>query len=71
MVFLVLVSSERKLSVKDEEYGTERVELKNELVYTGMTRAKEYLVIINIGQKEYDKFFQRYIADQYRHDCSL
>lgn len=71
VVFLVLVSSERKLSVKDEEYGTERVELKNELVYTGMTRAKEYLVIINIGQKEYDKFFQRYIADQYSHDCSL
>lgn len=32
-----------------------------ELIFTAMTRAKEHLVIINIGNKEYDKFFKEYI----------
>ena len=31
--------------------------LNAEMVYTGITRAKKNLVIINIGDREYDEFF--------------
>lgn len=35
--------------------------LNAEMVYTGITRAKKNLVIINIGEKQYDEFFQKEI----------
>lgn len=35
--------------------------LAAELVYTGITRAKEFLFIINIGHREYDKVFREFM----------
>ena len=32
-----------------------------ELIFTAMTRAKEHLIIVNIGNKEYDEFFREYV----------
>lgn len=37
--------------------------MKTEVLYTGLTRAKEYLILINIGNKKYDKFFQWYMKE--------
>lgn len=56
VVFLLLVNAE----------GGDEGSMKNELVYTGMTRAKDYLVIINIGQQEYHRFFKWYMDSQYQ-----
>lgn len=40
-------------------------DMKNELLYTGLTRAKEYLILINIGNQKYDAFFRWYMAERY------
>ena len=33
-----------------------------ELIYTGITRAKENLFIINMDDNEYDEFFEKVIS---------
>ncbi len=58
---ILLLEDEQKI-VKEEECLTEN-EMKFEpmsaqTIYTGITRAREQLYIINIGQNRYSKFFQ-------------
>ena len=44
--------------IQNDKYSDENVILSNELVYTGITRAKENLFVINIGNEKYHEFFQ-------------
>ena len=53
-VFLILDS--------DFEESAEH-ESEDNLVYTALTRGKTNLIIINIGNKKYNKFFQENIKD--------
>lgn len=38
-----------------------------ELIYTGLTRARRNLVIFNLGNRKYDKFFKSEIDTKYEH----
>ena len=44
--------------IQNSIYGSEELEPEPELIYTAITRAKENLLIINIGDNQYDDFFK-------------
>lgn len=44
--------------------GDDKKFLNAEMVYTGITRAKKNLVIINIGDRQYDEFFRSATEDK-------
>ena len=46
-----------ELPVRDTSIDKEK-ETINELIYTALTRVRNNLVIINIGNYKYDKFFR-------------
>ena len=43
--------------IQNDTYNDENVVTSPELVYTGITRAKENLLVINIGNNKYHEFF--------------
>lgn len=47
--------------IQNDRYNEDNEVSSSELIYTGLTRAKENLLIINIGNKEYDTFFKTQI----------
>lgn len=47
--------------IQNSRYTTNNILTSSELIYTGITRAKENLLIINIGNHKYDVFFQSHI----------
>ena len=44
--------------IQNDRYSDDNVILSHELVYTGITRAKENLFVINIGNNKYHDFFK-------------
>ena len=44
--------------IQNDAYSDENVITSPELIYTGITRAKENLFVINIGNNDYDDFFK-------------
>ena len=54
----ILIIGEDKNERQDLE---ESIFLNDEMIYTGITRATKHLVIINIGDNEYDEFFNQYV----------
>lgn len=44
--------------IQNDVYGDENIITSPELIYTGITRAKENLFVINIGNNDYDDFFK-------------
>ena len=49
----MIIGNDNSVAALDEEKF-----LNAEMVYTGITRAKKNLVVVNIGDKEYDEFFR-------------
>lgn len=47
--------------IQNDKYNDDNVVSSSELIYTGITRAKENLLIINVGNKIYDTFFKTQI----------
>lgn len=47
--------------IQNDRYNDDNVVSSSELIYTGLTRAKENLLIINIGNRLYDTFFKTII----------
>ena len=44
--------------IQNDAFSDENIITSPELIYTGITRAKENLFVINIGNNEYDEFFK-------------
>ena len=44
--------------IQNDAYSDENIITSPELIYTGITRAKENLFVINIGNNDYDDFFK-------------
>lgn len=44
--------------IQNDAYADDNIISSPELVYTGITRAKENLVVINLGQNKYHQFFK-------------
>mgnify|MGYP001040787338 CR=1 FL=1 len=44
--------------IQNDAYSDDNIITSPELIYTGITRAKENLFVINIGNNEYDEFFK-------------
>lgn len=44
--------------IQNDAYSEDNIITSPELIYTGITRAKENLFVINIGNNEYDEFFK-------------
>lgn len=51
--------------IQNDIYSDEDVVTSPELVYTGITRAKENLLVINIGDNRYHDFFQSNLSNYY------
>lgn len=49
--------------IQNDRYNDDNVVSSSELVYTGITRAKENLLIINIGNQKFDEFFKTHINE--------
>ena len=47
-----------------ERIQRESKEAINELIYTALTRCKNHLLIINIGNNDYDRFFRRELGKE-------
>lgn len=47
--------------IQNDKYSDDDVVSSSELIYTGITRAKENLLIVNIGNNLYDSFFKSQI----------
>ena len=54
-VFLIIL--------KDKESHSDAIFNSPELVYTGLTRSKENLIVINVGNENYHKFFKENIKE--------
>lgn len=46
-------------------YADEEIKSYSNLIYTGMTRAKENLFVINLGESRYDSFFKTCISSKF------
>ena len=44
--------------IQNDAFSDDNIITSPELIYTGITRAKENLYVINIGNNEYDDFFK-------------
>ena len=44
--------------IQNDAFSDDNIITSPELIYTGITRAKENLFVINIGNNEYDDFFK-------------
>lgn len=55
IVFLIIL--------KDKESHSDAIFNSPELVYTGLTRSKENLIVINVGNENYHKFFKENIKE--------
>lgn len=44
--------------IQNDAYNDDNIITSPELIYTGITRAKENLFVINIGNNDYDEFFK-------------
>lgn len=51
------------LIIDDTEFGESNATA--ELIYTGLTRCRKNLIIINLGNNQYHKFFQNYVEKVY------
>lgn len=47
--------------IQNDRYADDNVVSSSELIYVGLTRAKENLLVINIGNQQYDTFFNEHI----------
>ena len=47
--------------IQNDTYSDENIVTSSELVYTGITRAKENLLVINIGNNKYHEFFKSHL----------
>lgn len=47
--------------IQNDRYNDDNVVSSSELVYTGITRAKENLLIVNLGNQQLDTFFKSHI----------
>ena len=48
--------------IQNDLYEDDNQIMSPELIYTGITRAKENLFIINMDDNEYDEFFEKVIS---------
>lgn len=44
--------------IQDDSFNDDNIVISPELIYTGITRAKENLLVINIGENRYHEFFK-------------
>ena len=44
--------------IQNDSFNDDNIVTSPELIYTGITRAKENLLVINIGENRYHKFFK-------------
>lgn len=49
--------------IQNDKHSDDDVVSSSELIYTGITRAKENLLIVNIGNNLYDSFFKYQLND--------
>ena len=54
---------DNEINEVDDNDENEETFLNSEMIYTGITRATNHLVIININNEKYDQFFRKHIAN--------